>query len=420
MIQSPKGTRDFFPHDERIQQYIFSKWEEICLSFGYEPYEGPTFEHLEMYTDKSGDEIVDQLYTFRDKGGRDLALRPEMTPSLARMVASQGRNLPKPVKWFCMPRLFRYERAQKGRLREFFQLNMDILGTDSTHAETDLLTAIVALMEAFGLKRSDFRIGVSSRRLLNAVLEQMYISETDVVYAAFDRRAKIDAASFRKMLVDGGLSEKQQLDLETFVGCKTVEELEPLCGETGSEAWYALQDLRDLFVRMRELGYGECVTLDLGIVRGLAYYTGIVFEVFDVAKSMRAIAGGGRYDDLCARLGRERVTGVGFGMGDVVLRNLLEEKGLLPDMTRNRLDYWIISFQNDFLKMFLLATELRKKGLKVGHALEPKSFSKRMQEADRSGAKKVILLGSDQAGEGEVEIKDLRDGTQVVVAIDSL
>lgn len=418
MVQIPKGTRDFYPREERIQQYIFAKWRECCLAFGYEPYEGPTFEHLELYTDKSGEEIVGQLYAFEDKGGRKIALRPEMTPTLARMVAAQGRNLHKPVKWFCMPRLFRYERAQKGRLREFFQLNMDILGTESLDADVDLLLAIIHLMESFGLKRSDFKIGLSNRRVLNALLDQYKIENRDAVYTAFDRRAKIDSASFRALLSEAGLSEEIQATLDQVVSCKTLEALAPFC--QSDEAQKALRELSQLLQKMEALHCSDCVALDMGIVRGLAYYTGIVFEVYDCAKSMRAIAGGGRYDDLCAKLGGERVSGVGFGMGDVVLRNLLEERELLPDISHNRLDYFIASFQEDLLPVFQLATELRARGKRVSHILEPKKMAKQLQEADRSGAHAVILFGSDRAKDGEVEVKNLIDGSQSVLSVDDL
>ena len=416
--QNPKGTRDFLPKDERVQQYIFSKWRETCLAFGYEPYEGPTFEHLELYTEKSGEEIVDQLYAFQDKSGRAIALRPEMTPTLARIVAAQGQSLPKPVKWFSMPRLFRYERAQKGRLREFFQLNMDILGSESLDAEVDLLLAICALMRNFGFKPTDFRVGISNRRLLNALLEQLGVENRDAVYAALDRRAKIGEEAFGELLAEAGMAPEARKALNDAMGCATLDELAPHCTSEAAKA--ALEELRYLLDRMASLGHGESVGLDLNIVRGLAYYTGLVFEVFDAAKSMRAIAGGGRYDDLCAKLGGERTTGVGFGMGDVVLKDLLEERGLLPDVSRDRLDYWLVSFGNDVEPLFRMAETLRARGRRVGHPLELRKFAKQMQEADRSGAAKVLMLGSDRVPEGCVEVKDLVAGTQSAVPVDRL
>ena len=416
--QNPKGTRDFLPKDERVQQYIFSKWRETCLAFGYEPYEGPTFEHLELYTEKSGEEIVDQLYAFQDKSGRAIALRPEMTPTLARIVAAQGHSLPKPVKWFSMPRLFRYERAQKGRLREFFQLNMDILGSESLDAEVDLLLAICALMRNFGFKPTDFRVGISNRRLLNALLEQLGVENRDAVYAALDRRAKIGEEAFGELLAEAGMAPEARKALNDAMGCATLDELAPHCTSEAAKA--ALEELRYLLDRMASLGHGESVGLDLNIVRGLAYYTGPVFEVFDAAKSMRAIAGGGRYDDLCAKLGGERTTGVGFGMGDVVLKDLLEERGLLPDVSRDRLDYWLVSFGNDVEPLFRMAETLRARGRRVGHPLELRKFAKQMQEADRSGAAKVLMLGSDRVPKGCVEVKDLVAGTQSAVPVDRL
>ena len=395
-----------------MQKVVFP-WIEIIYKGKSRP-----VNLLKNVPDKSGEEIVDQLYAFQDKSGRAIALRPEMTPTLARIVAAQGHSLPKPVKWFSMPRLFRYERAQKGRLREFFQLNMDILGSESLDAEVDLLLAICALMRNFGFKPTDFRVGISNRRLLNALLEQLGVENRDAVYAALDRRAKIGEEAFGELLAEAGMAPEARKALNDAMGCATLDELALHCTSEAAKA--ALEELRYLLDRMASLGHGESVGLDLNIVRGLAYYTGLVFEVFDAAKSMRAIAGGGRYDDLCAKLGGERTTGVGFGMGDVVLKDLLEERGLLPDVSRDRLDYWLVSFGNDVEPLFRMAETLRARGRRVGHPLELRKFAKQMQEADRSGAAKVLMLGSDRVPEGCVEVKDLVAGTQSAVPVDRL
>lgn len=403
----PKGTRDFYPESMRIQNYIFDTWRKAALRFGYEEYEGPMFEHLELYTGKSGEEIVSQLYDFMDKGGRHIALRPEMTPTLARLVIQKGNSLRKPFKWFSMPRLFRYERAQKGRLREFFQLNLDIIGTESIYAEADLLSAIVFMLQDFGLKADDFCIGVSSRKLLNAFLEEIGVSDVAKVYPVLDRRLKIEKGDFYRELAEAGLSEEQTQKLDSLMDSKSIEDVaSKIQGEVSNAA---LGEIRKLFQTLEYSGASKSVALDLSIVRGLAYYTGIVFEVFDKGKSMRAIAGGGRYDSLTEKLGGQKVPGVGFGMGDVVLANLLEERGLLPS-SRQSLDFFVASFTNDMDKTFSVASVLRKRGFTVSHPLAPAKLGKQMEQANAQGAKVVVYVDGDKAPVGGFEYKILSSG----------
>ena len=403
----PKGTRDFYPESMRIQNYIFDTWRKAALRFGYEEYEGPMFEHLELYTGKSGEEIVSQLYDFMDKGGRHIALRPEMTPTLARLVIQKGNSLRKPFKWFSMPRLFRYERAQKGRLREFFQLNLDIIGTESIYAEADLLSAIAFMLQDFGLKADDFCIGVSSRKLLNAFLEEIGVSDAAKVYPVLDRRLKIEKGDFYRELAEAGLSEEQTQRLDSLMDSKSIEDVaSKIQGEVSNAA---LGEIRKLFQTLEYSGASKSVALDLSIVRGLAYYTGIVFEVFDKGKSMRAIAGGGRYDSLTEKLGGQKVPGVGFGMGDVVLANLLEERGLLPS-SRQSLDFFVASFTNDMDKTFSVASVLRKRGFTVSHPLAPAKLGKQMEQANAQGAKVVVYVDGDKAPVGGFEYKILSSG----------
>ena len=404
----PKGTRDFYPESMRIQNYILDTWRKAALRFGYEEYEGPMFGHLELYTGKSGEEIVSQLYDFTDKGGRHIALRPEMTPTLARLVIQKGNSLRKPFKWFSMPRLFRYERAQKGRLREFFQLNLDIIGTESIYAEADLLSAIASMLSDFGLKPDDFCIGVSSRKLLNAYLEEIGVADASKVYPVLDRRLKIEKADFYNELALAGLSDEQTKRLDSLMDSKSIADVEEKISGEASRA--ALDEIRKLFKTLEFSGAGNSVALDLSIVRGLAYYTGIVFEVFDKGKSMRAIAGGGRYDSLTEKLGGQKVPGVGFGMGDVVLANLLAERGLLPS-SKQTLDFFVASFANDMDKIFEVAGELRKRGFNVGHPLSPAKLGKQMEQANAQGAKVVVYVDGDKAPENGFEYKILASGT---------
>jgi len=416
-VQLPKGTRDFYPEDQRIQNHIFDTWRKACLRFGYEEYEGPMFEHLELYTGKSGDEIVKQLYNFVDKGGRDIALRPEMTPTLARLIIQKGPALKKPIKWFSIPRLFRYERAQKGRLREFFQLNMDIIGTDSVYAEADLLIGIFSMLRDFGLQGSDFVIGVSSRKLLATFLTELEAPDASAVYPVLDRRAKMAADVFAKELEAAGLHAEQIGKLDAFMACKSVADVQVCVQSEASRA--ALKELEDLFNILATAGVNDSVQLDLSVVRGLAYYTGIVFEVFDRNRSMRAVAGGGRYDSLTERLGGQKVPCVGFGMGDVVLADLLSDRGLLPKSGPS-IDFYLVTFGGDMPKLFEVAAQLRSFGCSCTHALAPAKVGKQMEAANNAGAKRVVFVDGDKAQPGELEYKNLLDGAQGCATLQQL
>jgi histidyl-tRNA synthetase len=412
----------------RLQNHLFDGWRKVCRGFGYEEYEGPTFEHLELYVGKSGEEIVGQLYHFKDKGDRDLALRPELTPTLARMVNAKGPALRKPLKWFSIPRLFRYERAQRGRLREFFQLNMDIIGCDTVAAEADLIAAAVDLLRGFGLTSADFAVRVSSRRLLSEFLNRLGIPEAGKagVYAALDKRAKVGEAEFRRLLSEQSVGEAEAALLESFFQCRSLPDLTALfTGPSEGEA-SALCELEDLFGLLTALGYADAVRIDTSVVRGLAYYTGIVFEVFDQGIGLRALAGGGRYDSLLSNLGGEALSAVGFGMGDVVLADLLNEKGLLPQ-GRPGVDYYLADLGVSEakgglprLELLALASRLRTRGLSVSYSLKAGKFKKQLEEANDGGARRVLFFGSDRAPAGAYEVKDLATGDQSVLGENEL
>lgn len=424
LLQAPKGTRDFYPDDMRAQNHLFDVWRKACLNFGFEEYEGPTFEHLELFTEKSGQEIVTQLYNFKDKADREIALRPEMTPTLARMVNQKGNSLKLPLKWFSMPRLFRYEKAQRGRLREFFQLNMDIIGCETVAGEVELLSAIIEMLKAFGLTAADFSVRISSRRLLSEFLDGQGVpaEKKNAVYAALDKRAKIGPDAFRELLGKEGLTGANIDATEAFFQCKSLAELAPFLppgpGTTG------LTELQQLFAYMQGLGYGDYAELDLSVVRGLAYYTGVVFEVYDKTVGLRALAGGGRYDNLMSSLGGIPQTGVGFGMGDVVLAELLKEKNLMP-AGREPVDYYLVDVapSDDKLPrpvLLSLAQRLRSRGRRVGYALSGEKMKKQMAQANDQAARRVLFFGSDRAPEGKYEVKDLTTGEQKVLPFEEL
>ena len=422
-VQTPKGTRDFYPEDMRIQNHLFDGWRKTCHAFGYEEYEGPTFEHLELYVGKSGPEIVEQLYHFKDKGDRDLALRPELTPTLARMVNQKGNSLRLPIKWFSIPRLFRYERAQRGRLREFFQLNMDIIGCDTIAAEVDLISAVIEMLKGFGLGSNDFAVRISSRKLLSEFLDHLGIEaeKKPAVYTALDKRAKIGEEKFRVLLSEQGINTETANRLEAFFQCRSIEDI--VSRVEGMNDPAGLSELKELFALLAQLGHGDFVCIDTSVVRGLAYYTGIVFAVFDKGQNLRAIAGGGRYDSLLSSLGGLAIPAVGFGMGDVVLADLLNGKGLLP-IKRQGLDYYLADVASSEglprTELLSLAQRLRVKGRAVSYSLNGGKLKKQLAEANDQGVSRVLFLGSDRAPAGSYEMKDLTSGEQKMVGEEEL
>lgn len=416
-IQPPKGTRDFYPADMAVQNHIFSAWRRVCARFGFQEYEGPSFEHLELYTGKSGDEIVTQLYNFVDKGGRDIALRPEMTPTLARLANQLGRNLKKPARWFSVPRLWRYEKQQRGRLREFFQLNMDILGTDNVSADAELVAAACALCAELGLVSTDVVVRISSRRLISTLLDELGCTDKPPVYLALDRREKLPREAFEEGLATAGLTPDGIRRLDDLFEATSLETVRALVNSDDAKA--ALGELETLFGLLEAHGVSAWCKFDPTVVRGLAYYTGVVYEVFDAQGELRAVAGGGRYDDLLQKLGGERLPAVGFGMGDVVIAELLRTKNLLPTAIPGP-DLWLVSVDGDETKLAVAASRLRASGKTVGFSFGGGKLGKQMQSAQENGAKTAIFFGSDRVAANEVEVKDLLSGEQTVSSIEAL
>ena len=397
------GFRDFYPEDFAQRAHIFRAWREVCRRYAFVEYDGPPLEPLELYTRKSGDEIVNQLYAFIDKGAREVALRPEMTPTFARMVAARANSLRKPVRWFSIPQLFRYERQQKGRLREHFQLNVDIVGEASEVADAELLAVAIDVMRALGLSHEDVRARISDRRLLNAILREIGVTETQhpTVYAVLDKFSRQPEATSRERLAAGGVSAGI---IDRVMRIPKIHSMAALATEFGSKdvAWWQAK-LNTYLQHAESLGVGAWVDIDLTIVRGLAYYTGIVFELFDAKGELRAICGGGRYDTLLEALGGASAPALGFGMGDVVLAELLRARGLMPASSGSGADLFMVGGNgaldhgiSDALKLVHL---LRDSGLSVDHALNADRYltqatRNQVDSAKKSGARAVILFES--------------------------
>ncbi len=371
------GFRDFYPADLAERAHIMRAWRRVAARYAFVEYDGPPLEPLDLYTKKSGDEIVGQLYAFTDKGGREVALRPEMTPTFARMVAAQANALRKPVRWFSMPQLFRYERAQRGRLREHYQLNVDMVGEADVTADAELLAVAIDIMRELKLTREDVVARVSDRRLLSALLASFGVAESQLyaVYQAVDKIEREPREKFTKRIVEAGLAESVADQVYRTVRERSFEELreehESSTDPDVVAAFARLDKYRDC---LKALNVLDWVRFDLTIVRGLAYYTGIVFELFDTKGDERAICGGGRYDSLLQSLGGVDLPALGFGMGDVVLRLMLEDRGLLPS-TKPALDFWVAADEDDLLPMAIgIATLLRRLDYRVEYALRPQQL----------------------------------------------
>jgi len=415
--QALPGFRDFYPADLALRDYVFRTWRQVAARYGFEEYDGPPLEPLELYTAKSGEEIVGQLYSFKDKGERQVSLRPEMTPTLARMVAARANGLKKPIRWFSIPQLFRYERQQRGRLREHFQLNCDLIGESGHLADAEIVALAVDSVRAFGLGPEDVRVRLSDRRLLTALLGALGVSEaqTATVYQVFDKLRRTPEEVSLRRLVDGGLNRGTA---EVLLELARARSWDRLAGVDSSlrRVLGEADSLRQTFEALGAMGLGDYLDLDLGIVRGLAYYTGTVFELFDAKGELRAICGGGRYDNLLQSLGGVDLPALGFGMGDVVLGELLRERGLSPP-SEPTVDVFLATIsQDDIAEVLGLARELRDAGLRVEYALAPQAVGKQLKLADTRGARVAIVVGPDDRARGEVMVKDLRGKRQVPVA----
>jgi len=403
-LQPVKGTRDFFPEEMRLRNWLFEIWRSASVQAGFEEYDTCVLEHEDLYIRKAGDEISKQLFSFEDKSGRRLSLRPEMTPSLARLVLQHNKSLSFPIKWFSMPQCFRYERMTKGRRREHFQWNADIIGQPHILAEAEILMLLISACESMGLTKKEFNVFINDRRILNAILSQINVPTElhSTVLVILDKRDKISSEALVAMLEDTGMSAKQVGQLNEFLSNTDLKDLEGnLSDTTGVEQLHSLMDMMDT------AGCSGYLKFDISIVRGLSYYTGAVFEVNSPEKKHRAICGGGRYDSLLSAFGGETVPAVGFGFGDVVVLDVLKEMGRFPELPR-KLDYTIIPFANEQVGIALkIAAELRMRGSVVDCNFSMRKMKKTMRQANESGAAKAILLFPEELAEDKVVIRDM-------------
>jgi len=417
------GFRDFYPDDLALRNHIFATWRAVATRYGFEEYDGPPLEPLELYTAKSGAEIEQQLYAFEDKGGRKVSLRPEMTPTLARMVAARANGLRKPIRWFSIPQLFRYERQQRGRLREHFQLNCDLIGEPGPLGDAEIIALAIDVMRALGLTAQDVRVRLSDRRLLSALLRRGGVPEARLAdaYQAVDKLERTRREDITAQLAGAGLDQAAVETVFRVAGLRGLAAVETELARTPTlgrpnESADGLDPVRRVVGALEAMGLGDFVEVDLSIVRGLAYYTGTVFELFDTGRTLRAICGGGRYDNLLAALGGVDLPALGFGMGDVVLSELLGERGLTAVATTG-LDVFIAAVTaDDQPDLLALAHELRDAGLRVEYALGGSSVRKQLELADARRSRYAVVLGPDERARGEVILRDLEAKAQRAVA----
>ena len=418
VTQGVRGTRDFYPEDMRIRNWLFDNFTDATLLHGFDEYDAPVLEHEELYTRKQGEEITQQLYNFEDKGDRKVALRPEMTPSLARMVMARAGGLPMPIKWFSIPQCWRYERTQRGRGREHYQWNVDIWGTNEISADAELISILVTFFEGVGLTAKDIVIKISSRKVLEEVLGSLEISEEifSKTCIIVDKMDKLPAGIIEEQLTELGHNSDAISKIQSILGIKNMDELDNSLGKESS----AVRELNSLFNSIDSYGILEWVEFDASVVRGLAYYTGPVFEAHDREGKFRAICGGGRYDKLLSTLGGKDLPATGFGFGDMVIMELLAEKNLIPELISGIED--IVIPLNPELRgaSVMVAAALRDTGRTVDLVLEDKKLKWAFKHAERIGADRLVMVMPEEWKSGKVRIKDLESGEEADVPIEEL
>lgn len=408
IIQPVKGTRDYYPEIMATRKWLYEAAASVSTAFGYQEYEGPLIESLELYAAKSGDELVkEQSFVFEDRGGNYITLRPELTPTLARMVAQRQNQLTFPLRWWSFGPFWRYERPQKGRTREFFQWNIDLIGSDSATADAELVAIVASFFQAVGLSPDDAQILVNNRYLMESELANLGIEKDSLqdIFRLIDRRDKLSLPKWRDYASEFGLSQQQ------------IEQLEALLQD--NELWQKSPALQGLFPAVKALGVSDYVRFAPYIIRGLDYYTGTVFEAQAIKGNVRrAILGGGRYDNLLSDVGGNQIPAVGFAMGDLVITLVLEELDLIPTGIKTPpAPVLVTTFdENSLQESLAISKELREAGLKVACYPQADKLGKQLKFGDRTGAKIAVLLGPDEIAAGEVTLKDLRTGNQETIS----
>ncbi|MDH5606174.1 MAG: histidine--tRNA ligase [Anaerolineae bacterium] len=410
VIRPVKGTRDFYPEEMGIRTWLYQNMRAVSESFGYQEYEAPILESLELYAAKSGEEIVQkQSYVFTDRSGDQITLRPELTPSLARMVAKRQNELTFPLRWWSFGPFWRYERPQKGRTREFFQWNIDMIGDPSPEADAELVLIAATFLKQIGLTAGEYRIRINNRALMEQEIISLGIQDRLLpeVFGLIDRKEKMPPGDWLKSAEEVGLSTQQTELLSSLLENKDL--------------WKKSPTLVKIFEIVKAAGMDDVVEFDAMIIRGLLYYTGTVLEAWDTQGEFRALFGGGRYDNLVGDVGGTPVGGVGFAVGDLVLTLLLQSLNRLPDTGKTPSKIYVTCFSEElFVPSMQLSQDLRREGFNVTTHLGTEKLGKQFKYADRIGAKIVLVIGPDELDQGLVTIKDLASGDQKQVSREDL
>jgi len=419
--QSYKGARDFYPEDKRLQDYIFGVWRKVCQSYGYDEYSAPVLEPIELYTSKTSDEIVnEQTYNFTDRGGRNVVLRPEMTPSVSRMVAARRQELPYPLRWFSIPDCWRYERPQRGRNRQFYQLNVDLFGVATVDADLEMISMANAIMQAFGADDSMYQIKVNSRKLINVIMTQyleLDAAQAKQMIQLFDKKDKIKPADFveKARNIFKPENQKNSLDkLTILLKAKSLAELPDEIKET-----QAVKEIQVLFTLLAEHQITSA-TFDITLMRGFEYYTDIVFEVFDLdPENNRSMFGGGRYDGLVSAFGVESVPTVGFGMGDAPIENFLSSHGLEPQLTSSTQIHMVVV--GDVLKdAQTVASELRKAGVNVAIDITGRKPEKQIKSALKMSIPYLMFVGEEEVANKKYILRNVETQKEDVLSVQAI
>lgn len=426
-FQAARGTRDFYPADMAVRNWITDTWRRVSLRNGFEEIDGPIFESLDLYRAKSGDEIVSELFHFTTRGGQEYAIRPEMTPTLARMIAARANALPRPIKWFCVPRLCRAERPQRGRLREFFQWNIDIVGVDEPLADAECIFVMIDFIREVGLTPADVVMKINSRALVAALLEARGFTADrhPDIYPVLDKRDKLPAEAFEEILDRVTRSDDERSVLRRIGEARGPEGLDAvaeIAGENES-ATRELERIHRVLALLTTMGVREYCRFDMGVVRGLAYYTGVVFEGFGQGSFNRAICGGGRYDELLGIVGGPAMSGIGFGTSDVVIGEVLNELGRLPAEASisKRVDLFVIDADPSlFEDVLTIVTRLRQGGVAAEFSYRRQALGKQLKQANAGGASRAVIVGQEYAQRRAVVVKNLRTGEQTEKPLDAL
>lgn len=412
LSQQPyKGARDFYPEDKRLHKWLLAKWRKVVERYGYEEYDAPILELTELYQAKSGDELVnEQTYSFKDRGGREVSIRPEMTPSVSRMVAGRRQELGYPTRWYSIPNLWRYERPQKGRLREHWQLNVDIFGVSTVDADLELIMVARDIMEELGAKKDMYTIKINSRKLVNIIMADylgLDVGDTHQMVKLLDKKEKMSPETFQAEAK--GIFNDNEEDWNKLKVLLDAKSMGDLPDEIKSAE--PIKEVQVLFTLLRENNISNAV-FDVSLMRGFDYYTDIVFEIFDNhEENNRSLFGGGRYDGLVGIFGAEPVPTAGFGMGDATILNFLEDHELLPEL-KSEIDIYIIVIGDVLREAQGIANILREGGINVAVDISSNKVDKQLKNASKKGVKHVIFVGEEELNTEEFTLRDMDSGDE--------